>query len=412
MSNNEIRDELLNLLYPKNNEKRIVYMRIKSRKHTVKFIELEKLQYYNRKNIYISVAERFPSFNNTTNKAIIDLDTIKRVSYIVVDLDYCRSSEWIHEKAEQVYNALKTFIIFDDVLCPHIVLNSGRGLHLFYLIEPMYFYKNKTRKEQQISLYQDCAMYLKENLYEKISELKNADVYALKNVDLDKNIGSNVLQIIRLPLSYNKSAIAKGTCISIKDFPRYNLGLWINELKPEKNVNENNYIYKTSIEKLSLKRIADDKTLIKIRKENDTLVGSRDKIMIQAAWTILNGNLSKDILYEIGRLIGGIFEKESYIESKWNSAQKNVAPKYKKLTNKKIMEWLDISEEESQFMSCLKPYTKKEIIVNQKREEKEKLILKVKEYYRENSNISETARKFKLSRNTVIKYINFDVNKD
>lgn len=76
------------------------------------------------------------------------------------------------------------------------------------------------------------------------------------------------------------------------------------------------------------------------------------------------------------------------------------------------MEWLDISEEESQFMSCLKPYTKKEIIVNQKREEKEKLILKVKEYYRENSNISETARKFKLSRNTVIKYINFDVNKD
>ena len=52
MSDNEIRDELLNLLYPKNNEKRIVYMRIKSRKHTVKFIELEKVQYYNRKNIY------------------------------------------------------------------------------------------------------------------------------------------------------------------------------------------------------------------------------------------------------------------------------------------------------------------------------------------------------------------------
>lgn len=52
MSENEIRDELLDLLYPKNDEKRIVYMRIKSRKHTVKFIELEKLQYYNKKNIY------------------------------------------------------------------------------------------------------------------------------------------------------------------------------------------------------------------------------------------------------------------------------------------------------------------------------------------------------------------------
>ncbi|MDU6547340.1 hypothetical protein [Anaerococcus vaginalis] len=387
-------------------------MRIKSRKHTVKFIELEKLQYYNKKNIYISIAERYPAFDHKSRKPIIDINNIKHCSYIVVDLDCRRDIEWDLKKAENVYNALTTFNVFDDVLCPHIVLNSGRGLHLFYLIEPMYFYKNKTRKEQQISLYQDCAMYLKENLYEKISELKNADVYALKNVDLDKNVGSNVLQIIRLPLSYNKSALAKGTCISIKDFPRYNLGLWINELKPEKNVNENNYIYKTSIEKLSLKRIADDKTLIKIRKENDTLVGSRDKIMIQAAWTILNGNLSKDILYEIGSLIGGIFEKESYIESKWNSAQKNVAPKYKKLTNKKIMEWLDISEEESQFMSCLKPYTKKEIIVNQKREEKEKLILKVKEYYRENSNISEIARKFKLSRNTVIKYINFDVNKD
>lgn len=74
------------------------------------------------------------------------------------------------------------------------------------------------------------------------------------------------------------------------------------------------------------------------------------------------------------------------------------------------MEWLDISEEESQLMSCLKPYTKKEVISQQKREEKEKLILAVKEYYHENGNISETARKFKLSRNTVRKYINLKLN--
>lgn len=410
MSDNEIRDILLDLLYPKNNEKIIVYMRIKSRKHTVEFIELEKIQYYNRKNIYISVAERVPSFDSTTNKAIIDLDTIKRVSYIVVDLDYCRTSEWSHEKAEQVYNALKTFNVFDDVLCPHIILNSGRGLHLFYLIEPVYFYKDKIKKEQQIGLYQDCAAYLKESLYEKISELKGSDVYALKNIDLDKNVGSNVLQIIRLPLSYNSSAKARGTLIDINDFPSYYLGLWINELKPNKDINNDNYVHKTNIEKLSLKRIADYKTLIKIRKENNTLVGSRDKIMIQAAWTIINGNLSKDILYEIGSLIGGGFEKKRYIESKWRSAIRNVASKYKKLSNKKIMEWLDISEEESQFMSCLKPYTKKETIAKQKREEKEKLILAVKEYYHENGNISETARKFKLSRNTVRKYINLELN--
>lgn len=48
MLDNEIRDELLYLLYQKNNEKRIVYKRMKSRKHTVKFIDLEKLQYYTR----------------------------------------------------------------------------------------------------------------------------------------------------------------------------------------------------------------------------------------------------------------------------------------------------------------------------------------------------------------------------
>ena len=410
MSDNKIRDELLNLLYPKNNEKRIVYMRIKSRKHTVKFIELEKLQYYNRKNIYISVAERFPAFDHKSRRPIIDINNIKRCSYIVVDLDCRRDIEWDHKKAGNVYNALKTFNVFDDVLCPHIILNSGRGLHMFYLIEPVNFYKDKIKKEQQISLYQDCAAYLKEILYEKISELKGADVYALKNIDLDKNVGSNILQIIRLPLSYNSSAKARGTLIDINDFPRYYLGLWINELKPEKNINNNNYVHKANIKKLSLKRIADYKTLIKIRKENNTLVGSRDKIMIQAAWTIINGNLSKDILYEIGSLIGGRFEKKRYIESKWRSAIRNVASKYKKLSNKKIMEWLDISEEESQFMSCLKPYTKKETIAKQKREEKEKLILAVKEYYHENGNISETARKFKLSRNTVRKYINFELN--
>lgn len=74
------------------------------------------------------------------------------------------------------------------------------------------------------------------------------------------------------------------------------------------------------------------------------------------------------------------------------------------------MEWLDISAEESQFMSCLKPYTKKETISKQKREEKEKLIIAVKEYYHENGNISETTRKFRLSRSTVREYINFELN--
>lgn len=212
----------------------------------------------------------------------------------------------------------------------------------------------------------------------------------------------------RIPLSYNSSAKARCTLIDINDFPRYYLGLWINELKPEKNINNNNYVHKANIKKLSLKRIADYKTLIKIRKENNTLVGSRDKIMIQAAWTIINGDLSKDILYEIGSLIGGDFEKERYIESKWKSAIKNVASKFKKLSNKKIMEWLDISEEESQYMSCLRPHTKKEFIAQQKREEKEKLILSVKEYYHKNGNISETARKFRLSRSTVRKYIKIE----
>lgn len=362
------------------------------------------------KRIYISIAERYPAFDHKSRKPIIDINNIKRCSYIVVDLDCRRDIEWDHKKAEQVYNALTTFNVFDDVLCPHIILNSGRGLHLFYLIEPVYFYKDKIKKEQQISLYQDCAAYLKESLYEKISELKVADVYTLKNIDLDKNVGSNILQIIRLPLSYNSSAKAKGTLIDINNYPRYYLGLWINELNPSKDIKINNYVHKANIEKLSLKRISDYKTLIKIRKENNTLIGSRDKIMIQSAWTIINGDLSKDILYEIGSLIGGGFEKERYIESKWRSAIRNVASKFKKLSNKKIMQWLDISKEESQFMSCLKPYTKKETIAKQKREEKEKLILAVKEYYHKNRNITETAKKFKLSRNTVRKYINLELN--
>ena len=74
------------------------------------------------------------------------------------------------------------------------------------------------------------------------------------------------------------------------------------------------------------------------------------------------------------------------------------------------MERLNISEKESQFMSRLKPYTKKEVIAQQKREEKEKLILAVKEYYHGNGNISETDRTFKLSRNTVRTYLNLELN--
>ena len=81
--------------------------------------------------IYISIAERYPAFDHKSRKPIIDINNIKRCSYIVVDLDCRRDIEWDHKKAENVYNTLKTFNVFDDVLCPHIILNSGRGLHLF-----------------------------------------------------------------------------------------------------------------------------------------------------------------------------------------------------------------------------------------------------------------------------------------
>ena len=80
-------------------------------------------------------------------------------------------------------------------------------------------------------MYQDCAAYLKESLYEKISELKGADVYALKNIDLDKNVGSNILQIIRLPLSYKGTAKEKSTLIDINDFRRRSVNNFVYQPK-------------------------------------------------------------------------------------------------------------------------------------------------------------------------------------
>lgn len=42
----------------------------------------------------------------------------------------------------------------------------------------------------------------------------------------------------------------------------------------------------------------------------------------QAAWTIINGDLSKDILYEIGSLIGGGFEKREVYRIKMEKCYK------------------------------------------------------------------------------------------
>lgn len=340
------------------------------------------------KSIYMSVCSKYPEYTDKGRARNSEGNTAY-ANYFVIDLDtkYILNSN--------LANKIIDIFIFSDFFkgCPKptAIIKSGGGLHFYYVLKkPVYFGKSQ-HKDFYKNLYKKAIETTKNSIKKSLLELKestsdaylgsNLNYLTFKELRVDDALCGSLNQLIRLPGSYNYEA---GEDVSILFFEKNNLyilGDLITEYDPRYEDIEykfqENILPEKEYQKLkkakenkqkrelqdslispiyiNFQRLEGIKRLINLRKENDNLVGTRQKIMCQAAWCLININYNtKNInekvnvekeLQKIGNLIGEEFSKPQYVQNKIKHIEEYHKDR-NKLTNKTISKWLEIDEEE------------------------------------------------------------------
>lgn len=340
------------------------------------------------KSIYMSVCSKYPEYTDKGRARNSEGNTAY-ANYFVIDLDtkYILNSN--------LANKIIDIFIFSDFFkgCPKptAIIKSGGGLHFYYVLKkPVYFGKSQ-HKDFYKNLYKKAIETTKNSIKKSLLELKestsdaylgsNLNYLTFKELRVDDALCGSLNQLIRLPGSYNYEA---GEDVSILFFEKNNLyilGDLITEYDPRYEDIEykfqENILPEKEYQKLkkakenkqkrelqdslispiyiNFQRLEGIKRLINLRKENDNLVGTRQKIMCQAAWCLININYNtkninekvnvEEELQKIGNLIGEEFSKPQYVQNKIKHIEEYHKDR-NKLTNKTISKWLEIDEEE------------------------------------------------------------------
>lgn len=415
-------EELLNTIYNFNYPiyvTRQFYSRSKGRIVSRSFYvtgltELFKLSQSFHKNIYISIATKIPEYTQLKNARNTENNTAE-IGYFVTDLDcqYCVSKN----AAEKLVNIFFNTDFFKNCPTPTAITKSGGGLHFYYALKKPIYIFNSTNKKYFISQYRLAVETVRKKVNKAVKKIKKevSDAYLgedfkiLQTLRADPALNGSPNQLIRLVGSYNYETEEEVEVIYLNTKNKYLTGSLITEYNPrytedykfhnnilptaeyekarkDKLINNvKNLEYSKSILTLNAERLEGIKKLIQIRKENYDLVGTRQKIMAQAAWCIINynSNANKDIetldeideLQNIGELIGGYFATRKCAVSKIRHLKK-YHRKRSKLTNATIIKWLDITDTELKELPEF--WESKDKISKNKRESKN--LLKRKAY--------------------------------
>lgn len=340
------------------------------------------------KSIYMSVCSKYPEYTDKGRARNSEGNTAY-ANYFVIDLDtkYILNSN--------LANKIIDIFIFSDFFkgCPKptAIIKSGGGLHFYYVLKKPVFFGKSQHKDFYKNLYRKAIEATKSSIKKALLELKentsdaylgsNLNYLTFKELKVDNALCGSLNQLIRIPGSYNYEAGEDVTLLFFEENNLYILGDLITECDPryenleykfqEKILPEKEYqkIKKAREQKqkqklqssmispiyLNYERLEGIKRLINSRKENNTLVGTRQKIMCQAAWCLININHNtenidekvnvEEELQKIGNLIGGEFSKPQYVQAKIKHI-KEYHKDRNKLTNKTISKWLEIDEEE------------------------------------------------------------------
>lgn len=341
------------------------------------------------KSIYMSICSKYPEYTDKGRARNTESNTAY-ANFFVVDLDtkYILNTNL----AEKIIDIFMFSDFFKSCPKPTAIVKSGGGLHFYYMLKkPVFFGKSKD-KEYFKSLYKEAIEATKKSVKKALLDLKqttsdaylgnNLNYLTFKELKIDDALCGSLSQLIRVPGSYNYEAGEDVSLLFFEDNNLYMLGDLITEYEPryenieykfqDKILPEIEYQKlkkaKENKQKQDLKnslispiyinqqRLEGIKRLINLRKENDTLVGTRQKIMCQTAWCLININYNtknenekvdvEEELQKIGNLIGDEFSKPQYVKAKIKHIEEYHKDR-NKLTNKTISKWLEIKEEES-----------------------------------------------------------------
>jgi len=281
---------------------------------------LERFNIYKSMDYYISAN----SFNSATERNLEHLFTFHN---IVIDID-CHNRKHRYDMNRNI-ECLKYFLneAFDEpeIPTPNTIVKTGRGLQIWWAINPV-SYKAK-------SVYDKVRKYIISRLDEVLS---NEDT--LKMFNIDKSASNNYVGLFRMPGSINNRVNTPVT-YDIINTEKLDIFDFASDLekdypKIQKRItNKNLYAYRE-------KKIYE---LVDLR--NGNMNGCRDKacLILHSAY-MSAGKTQKEANEAILKLNESFTkpmnQKEllSYMSS---SSKKNY-----KFTNEKIIEFLDISEEE------------------------------------------------------------------
>ena len=337
--------------------------------------------------IYMSVCSKYPEYTEKGRARNTENNTAY-ANFFVVDIDakYALTTAL----ANKIINIMLLTDMFKNCPKPTAITKTGAGLHFYYVLKkPVYFGKSKY-KEYFKTQYKMAVNTIKEAVNNNLMELKNnvSDAYLnghinhliFKSLNVDSALCGSLNQLIRIPGSFNFSAKEQVEILFLEKNNKYLLGNLITEYnkrytedykfqdnilpaqeytklqKRRENKNKKD-LYNIDINPIILnnQRLIGLKKLIKKREDNGNLEGTRQKIMCQAAWCLININYNAEFpeeevyveeeLQEIGDLIGGKFARYNYINSKIRCMERYHVHR-NKLSNKTICKWLEIKDNE------------------------------------------------------------------
>lgn len=404
--------------------------------------EIHKLSKSFHKNIYISVATKTPEYTQLKNARNTENNTAE-IGYFVIDLDsqYCVSKN----SAEKIVNVFFSNKLFKNCPVPTAIIKSGGGLHFYYALKkPIYLFNTKNKK-YFISQYRLAVETVRNKVNKALLKLKKetSDAYlgeyynVLKTLHVDPALCGSPNQLIRLVGSYNYKTREEVEIIYLNTKNKYLTGNLITEYhnryedieyKFQNNIlpaakyekirkdklknNVKNIQYSKSVLTLNLERLEGIKKLTLMRKENYCLRGTRQKIMAQTAWCLINynENTNKDTpeldeleeLQKIGELIGGYFATRKYAISKLRHLKK-YHNKRDKLTNNTIIKRLEINNTELKELPEF--WESKDKIRINKKEIKKEIKKKAYKLWLGGESQSKIAQKCEVSKTTVKRWV-------
>lgn len=400
--------------------------------------ELNKIANSFHKNIYISVATKIPSYTEKGRARNTENNTAS-IGYFVVDIDsdYCLD----RSLADKIINTFFLNNFFDTCPKPTAIVKSGGGLHFYYAIEKELFIGKSKNKEYFLSQYQIAVETIRNKVHYTLINFKKeiSDTYfgkkdfIFRNLRVDPALCGSPNQMIRLIGSYNYEADENVELIYFNEKETYMLGNLITEYHPRyenleyefqdnilpyneyKKVQKKKQIKPEEVAKsaitLNQQRLIGINKLIDIRKQTK-IEGTRQKIMCQAAWCLLNINYNTkktseelDVIEELtqyGEKIGGYFAKKSFIKSKVRLMER-YHKKRNRLSNETIIKWLEISEFELEQIPEFWP--SKDKTRNKKKEEKNLKKQKAYNLWKKGEKQKNIAKEVEISRSTVKRWV-------